>query len=175
MLEELLEIEGNRVQQYRFVGTAAPSRVHAAQPIVLEQAPKYRFNGALLQVAHPSSWPALLLGQRPAVVRIVRRAGNLTALTLRDTGWFTQAGSTIAGGGTVAFGESTVLVGIKAFKRQRLARWAGKVIRCLVIGKALDFGLIMAEDGNLGGGLGLGQGIFQPVRVVDVRANVYYR
>ena len=154
MLEELLEIEGNRGQQHRFVSTAAPSRVHAAQPIVLEQAPKYRFNDALPQAAHPSPRPSLLPGQRPAVVRVVRHAGNLTALAPRDSGWLTQAASTIADGGTVALGESTVLVGIKAFKRQRLARWAGKAIRCLVIGKALDFGLVMAEDGNPGGASG---------------------
>ena len=106
---------------------------------------------------------------------IVGRTGNLTALALGDTGRFAWTAATIAGGGAVAFGKPAVRVGIEALKRQRLARWAGKAIRFLVISKARNFGLVLAEDGNPGrDAAGFKQGVIQPVRVVGVRDDLFY-
>jgi hypothetical protein len=150
--------------------TTAASCIDAAQPIVLEQATKHGLNGALSQPAHPSTWPALLPGQRPAVVGIVRRARNLALHTLRHAGRLAWATSTIATGGTIALRKPAIRVGVETLKGQLLARWASKAIGFFIVSEALNFGLVAAEDRNPGGNaLRFEQGVVHSVRVVSIR------
>jgi len=55
-----------------------------------------------------------------AVLRIVRRAGNLVLHTLRRADRLSRAASIITGGDNIALREPAVMVGIEAFNRLRL-------------------------------------------------------
>jgi hypothetical protein len=103
VLKQLLEIEGQGGQQHHFMGATATPRIHAPQPVVLEQAAKHRFNGALPQSPHVAAGPALLPGERAAVMGIVSRANELSLLDIGRTGGLAWAQAAVPTGGAVYF------------------------------------------------------------------------
>jgi hypothetical protein len=88
VLKQLFQIERDSSQEHRLLGTTSAPRIHAPQSVMLEQAAKYGFHRALPEPAHAAAWLTLLPAERPAVMRVIRRARNLTALALRDAGRF---------------------------------------------------------------------------------------
>ena len=101
VLEQLLQIEGEGGQQHHFMGATATPRIHAPQPIVLQQTAKHRFNGTLPQTSHVASRPALLPGERAAVMGIVSRANELSLLDVGRTGGLAWAQAAVPTGSTV--------------------------------------------------------------------------
>ena len=146
------------------------AHVHAAQAVVVNQVAEHGLDGALADPAFALAPPALLPHPGPAVGRVVNGAVNLLTFGAGDAGGLALALLAVAARGPVDFVPASVLVRVVLLEGHLLAFGAGKGIGGPVVGEALNFGLVLPKDGNLGRDAGgFEPGVVRAVGVARVR------